>query len=196
MYQIWDMTPNPVRKRGENVTRGKNGRGRDAGRPAPPSRPGEFHPEALTEPCVTVSRHTARAILEGCLPPPQSVGSSCCQLTKLIMTRMARPFGLRTLLRFLATTSRSVPALRIGTFGLAGLPLVPFPFSPPSRFSSSLPEPRLESRHLYPGHHMASKQVPAMLVPESGGAPVLAPSADLFRGLSSGSLAFVSLART
>ena len=33
-------------------------RGRDA------SRPGEFHPEALTEPCVTVSRHTARAILK------------------------------------------------------------------------------------------------------------------------------------
>jgi hypothetical protein len=27
-----------------------------------PSRPGEFHPEALTDPCMTVSRHTARAI--------------------------------------------------------------------------------------------------------------------------------------
>ena len=26
-----------------------------------PSRPGEFHPGPLTEPCVTVSRHTARA---------------------------------------------------------------------------------------------------------------------------------------
>ena len=33
-----------------------------------PSRPGGFHPEALTEPCVTVSRHTARAI-HGRLPP-------------------------------------------------------------------------------------------------------------------------------
>ena len=33
-----------------------------------PSRPGEFHPEALTEPCVTVSRHTARAIHRE-LPP-------------------------------------------------------------------------------------------------------------------------------
>jgi hypothetical protein len=30
--------------------------------PTPPSRPGEFHPEPLTEPCVTVSSHTARAI--------------------------------------------------------------------------------------------------------------------------------------
>jgi len=80
------------------------GRGRDEHRCSPPSRAGEFHPEALTEPCVTVSRHTARAILEGCLPPPQSVGSSRRRLTKLTMTRMARPFGLRTLLRFLATT--------------------------------------------------------------------------------------------
>jgi hypothetical protein len=26
-----------------------------------PSRPGEFHPEPLTEPCLTVPRHTARA---------------------------------------------------------------------------------------------------------------------------------------
>jgi hypothetical protein len=38
------------------------GRGRDTSCPIPPSRPGEFHPEALTEPCVTVSSHTARAI--------------------------------------------------------------------------------------------------------------------------------------
>src|SRR5258706_1074455 len=43
-------------------------RGRDAGCPTPPSRPGEFHPEPLTEPCVMVSRHTARAIHRG-LPP-------------------------------------------------------------------------------------------------------------------------------
>ena len=28
---------------------------------------------------------------EGCRPPPQPVGSSCCQLTRLIMTRMACP---------------------------------------------------------------------------------------------------------
>lgn len=35
---------------------------------------------------------------------------------------------------------------------------MPFPFPPPHRFSSSAPEPRLESRHLYPGHHIASNQ--------------------------------------
>ena len=30
-----------------------------------PSRPGEFRPEPLTDPCLTVSSHTARAIHEG-----------------------------------------------------------------------------------------------------------------------------------
>src|SRR5205807_2471606 len=109
--------------------------------------------------------------------------------------RMACPFAPRTLLRFVATTGQSVPARRISTFGLAGLPLVPFPLSPPNRFSSSIPEPRLESRHLYPGHRMASNQVSAMLFPESGGAPVLMPPVDPFRGLINGSLAFVSLTR-
>ena len=39
-----------------------NGRGRDNGRPLPPSRPGELHPEPLTEPCVNLSIYTARAI--------------------------------------------------------------------------------------------------------------------------------------
>ena len=32
-----------------------------------PSRPGEFHPEPLTEPCVNLSIYTARAIHEGLL---------------------------------------------------------------------------------------------------------------------------------
>jgi hypothetical protein len=40
------------------------GRGRDSALSLPPSlaSPGELHPEALTEPCVTVSCHAARAI--------------------------------------------------------------------------------------------------------------------------------------
>jgi hypothetical protein len=29
--------------------------------PEPPSRPGEFHPEPLTDPCLSLSTHTARA---------------------------------------------------------------------------------------------------------------------------------------
>jgi len=45
-----------------------------------PSRPGEFHPEPLTDPCLTFSHHTARAIPESCRSPPKSAGSSCFQL--------------------------------------------------------------------------------------------------------------------
>ena len=75
------------------------------------------------------------------------------------------PFAPRALLRFIATTSQSAPARRIGTFGLTGPPLAPFPFAPPNRFSSSIPEPEPESRHLYPGHRIASSQVSAMLFP-------------------------------
>ena len=43
-----------------------------------PSRPGEFHPEPLTDPDVTLSRHPARAT-ERRLPPPVE-NWSCCQL--------------------------------------------------------------------------------------------------------------------
>ena len=35
-----------------------------------PSRPGEFHPEPLTGPYVSVSTHTARATPKGCRLPP------------------------------------------------------------------------------------------------------------------------------
>src|SRR3954452_23895387 len=43
-------------------------RGRDDPYEPPPSRPGEFHPEPLTEPCVNLSIYTARAIHKE-LPP-------------------------------------------------------------------------------------------------------------------------------
>ena len=43
---------------------------------------------------------------------------------------------------------------------------------------------------------MASKQVTATLFPESGGAPVLMSSVDLFRRLTSDSFALVSLTYT
>ena len=37
-----------------------------------------------------------------------------------------------------------------------------FPLASPARFSSSVQKPGLESRSLYTGHHMDSKQVPSM----------------------------------
>jgi hypothetical protein len=39
-----------------------------------PSSPGEFHPKALTEPCLSLSTHTARAIHRE-LPPSAATSS-------------------------------------------------------------------------------------------------------------------------
>src|SRR4051795_11116184 len=61
---------------------------------------------------------------------------------------------------------QSEPGRRIGTFGLVGPPLVPFPFPSPTRVSSSVRKPGSGSRLLYTGHRMASKQVSSMLIPE------------------------------
>ena len=44
-----------------------------------------------------------------------------------------------------------------------------FSLNTAGRFSSSVPEPGIESRHLYTGHHMASKQVSAMPFPGEEG---------------------------
>ena len=119
-----------------------------------PSRPGEFHPEPLTDPDVTLSRRPARATERRLPPPVEDWSSSCCQLTHS-QRRWPAPFAPRALPRFLATTEQSAPARRIGTFGLAVSLLVPFPLASPARFSSSVRKPRRESRLLYTGHRVA-----------------------------------------
>ena len=48
--------------------------------PVLPSRPGELHPEPLTEPDLTLSRHPARATERRLPPPVENWSSSCCQL--------------------------------------------------------------------------------------------------------------------
>src|SRR5215831_19738227 len=44
--------------------------------PVLPSRPGEFHPEPLTDPDMTLSRHPARAIARRLPPSAEHSGSS------------------------------------------------------------------------------------------------------------------------
>src|SRR6266849_2417365 len=69
-----------------------------------PSRPGEFHPEPLTDPDLTLSRHPARAIARR-LPPsiehrvPPGVGWTQHQLTraKLAMACPLRSTGITPL---------------------------------------------------------------------------------------------------
>src|SRR5713226_3933147 len=48
----------------------------------PPSRPGEFHPEPLTDPDLTLSRHPARATARRLPPSVENWSSSCCQLAR------------------------------------------------------------------------------------------------------------------
>jgi hypothetical protein len=40
----------------------------------------------MTDPCMSLSTHTARATQEGCRLPPKPPGSSCRQLTKQLGT--------------------------------------------------------------------------------------------------------------
>jgi hypothetical protein len=54
----------------------------------PPSRPRELHPEPLTDPCLSLSTHTARATPEGCRLPSEPSSSSGCPLTLTIPMRV------------------------------------------------------------------------------------------------------------
>jgi hypothetical protein len=56
------------------------------------------------------------------------------------------------------------PCLADQYFRPRGASACAFSLSTAGRFSSSVPEPGIESRHLCTGHHMASKQVSAMLI--------------------------------
>ena len=47
-----------------------------------PSRPGEFHPEPLTDPDVILSHHPARATERRLPPSVEKWVSSCCQLAR------------------------------------------------------------------------------------------------------------------
>jgi len=104
-----------------------------------PSRPEEFHPEPLTDPDVNLSIHPARATHWRLPPSIKRRSSSGCPLTPVMwVTCFLCSTGIT---RFLATTKQCAPDQCIGTFGLVGRPLVPFPFSSPTRFSSSVRKP-------------------------------------------------------
>lgn len=77
-----------------------------------------------------------------------------------------RSAGVTPLPRYYETV-RPCPADQY--FRPRGASACAFSLSTADRFSSSVPEPGLESRHLCTGHHMASKQVSAMFIPEQRG---------------------------
>src|SRR6266851_6733411 len=77
-----------------------------------PSRPGEFHPEPLTDPDLTLSRHPARATARR-LPPSVENGAPpvASWLTPNVGDLPPSLHGHYT--RFLATTKQSAPGRRI-----------------------------------------------------------------------------------
>ena len=106
------------------------------------SSPGELHPEALTEPCLSLSAHTALAIQrERMLSPQRPSSSSCCQLTTRSWREWPVPFAPRALPRFVTTTRQSVPDLRIRTLALVVPPLVASPLTSDLRFPRSVQLP-------------------------------------------------------
>jgi hypothetical protein len=73
------------------------------GRPKVPSRPGEFHPESLTEPDLILSHHPARAIARRLPPSAESSGSSRFNPVGPCSTAMTRPLcstGITPLRRY------------------------------------------------------------------------------------------------
>src|SRR5436189_2311777 len=83
-----------------------------------PGRPGEFHPEPLTDPDRIFSHHPARAIAQSCRLPLNEGLLPANQLAQI--SGDDPPPSLRPHYRtFVATTRQSAPLRRIGTFGLA-----------------------------------------------------------------------------
>jgi len=83
-----------------------------------------------------------------------------------------QPCRLLTLLRghythFIATTRRSAPLRRIGTFGLAVGAACAFPLPSPARFSRSVPKPGRASRRLHAGCRSGSIRTSSELIPEA-----------------------------
>ena len=85
------------------------------------SSPGEFHPQALTDPDVTVSRHPALIIPS---PSPANL-AFIARLLPSLVDQAIRPDDPTPSLHlhyrdFNTTTSWSAPVLRIGTLTLVG----------------------------------------------------------------------------
>ena len=133
--------------------------------PRKPSGPGEFHPRPLTDPDVTVSGHPARATHRRLPPSADPVGLLPLPVGPGGSVEWPAPLAPRALPRVHATTAQSATPRCIGTCGLAGPPLGPFPFASPGRFSRAARKPRRESCPLYAGRHLASQPAPARLLP-------------------------------
>src|SRR5438552_3883328 len=105
-----------------------------------PSRPREFHPEPLTEPDLTLSRHPARATARR-LPLPLNIGFFPLPVdpSQMAMARSLRSAGITPASSLLRSSPPLPGASVLSASRLEPLP--PFPLASPIRFSRSVQEP-------------------------------------------------------
>jgi hypothetical protein len=114
---------------------------RPPGQPVP-SRPGEFHPESLTEPDLILSHHPARAIARRLPPSAESSGSSRILPSWPMLNGDDPPPLLRGHYPASSLLRGSPPLSGASVLSASRLePLVLFPLASPARFSRSVPEP-------------------------------------------------------
>jgi hypothetical protein len=138
-----------------------------------PSRPGEFHPEPLTDPDLTLSRYPARATARR-LPPSVENWSSSCLPVGSLPTSVTYPLRSTGITPASLLLQSSPPLAGASVLSASRLePLVPFPLPSPARFSRSAREPSRGSRRLYAGCRSGSLMPSPELFPEDGSTPVL-----------------------
>jgi hypothetical protein len=167
-YPLMDLSRNHAERK---TPRTKSKRARDFADPlrsSAPSRPGEFRPEPLTDPCLTVSHHTARAIPESCRPPPEPAGSSCFQLAHYGSSADDPPPSLCGHYSASSLLRGGLPLDAASVLSLSWFnPLAAFPLATTPNFPRSLRSPLPGSAHLYAGCRPARKQAPSELIPRS-----------------------------
>src|SRR5262252_9562613 len=99
-----------------------------------PSRPGEFHPESLTEPDLILSHHPARAIARRLPPSAESSGSSRILPSWPMLNGDDPPPSLHGHYPTSSLLRGSPPLSGASVLSASRLePLVPFPFTSPCR---------------------------------------------------------------
>ena len=132
--------------------------------------PGEFHPEPLTDPYVSLSTYTARATARR-LPPSVEQGAHPGKPVGPNQPRWPASFAPAPLQR-LHLLRGSPPLSGASVLSASRLePLAPFPLPSPARFCRSVPEPGRASRRLHAGCRLGSIRTSPKLIPEVGSTP-------------------------
>ena len=114
--------------------------------------PGDFTPSPSQIRAQQSHRHTARAILESCRPPPKPAGSSCFQLTHYGSSVDDPPPSLRGRYSASSLLRGDPPLDAASVLSLSWFtPLVAFPLATTPSFPRSLRSPLPGSAHLYAG---------------------------------------------